>query len=132
MALAESIAAISAILQAADMYAKYGSSSGSSLTTLHLESPTPPIQPRAAAIAFSLPSEYEELFKAVEESALDCARSFTQAIKSKDLLPEERQRLGMQLRKCVCREIRILRDAMQTQFPQSLTDLWDVHRCDVQ
>lgn len=128
MAVAEAIAAISAALQAIDLYAKYGGSRDQVIQTLNLEyRPTEYQQVETRVLAID--PAYEQLFNTAKGRVEKCISSFKKALDSDDHLPDEREKFGTAARSCVCREIKLLKDFMAGDLPPELEKIWQKHKC---
>jgi hypothetical protein len=125
--IAEAIAAISASMQAFDLWVKYGGPPESVIQTLDLQY-EPSAFRKVEARVQSLDPTYERLFARTKSRVDECVQNLTDAI-SMNLLPQQRQQLGNAARSCVCEEIRILRDFMGEHIPEELSKIWESHGC---
>lgn len=140
MGIAEALAAISAAMQAIDLYSKFGGSSDQVIQSLNLEYRperyagaetrilvTPTVDP-STGVVYNLTGQYVAIFAATKGRVDGCMRSFIRAIND-DLLPDEREKLGKAARACVCREIGIIRDFMRGALPPELAEIAKTHGC---
>ena len=128
LGVAETIALISAGMQAIEIYAKYGSSRSQFIQTLNLEY-NPTVYESVERQILSVDTNYARLFQAAGERVQRCIDDFTDAILD-DQLPNERAILGQSATACVCKQIKLLRDFMGVNIPEKLKTDWLAHDCD--
>src|SRR5262245_40076805 len=108
--VAEVLATISAGMQAIDFYAKWGGSRSQVIQTLNLKYDPARFHKIEREVVSQGPT-YEGVFRATQSRVQGCIDSFRDAV-SDDQLPSERQKLGNSAKKCLCSEIRLLKDFM--------------------
>ena len=126
--VAETIALISAGMQAIEIYAKYGGSRSQFIQTLNLEY-NPTVYQSVEKQILSADTNYTRLFQAAGQRVQRCIDDFADAILD-DQLPNERAVLGQSATACVCKQIKLLRDFMGANIPEKLKTDWLAHDCD--
>lgn len=127
--IAEAIATISATMQAVDFYEKYGGTKQEFIQTLDINYRPERFEQVERQIVASFGDMYVQIFAAVGETVKNCGERFKEHYRDpgREL---EREHLGKALRGCVCRNIKILKDALGEQIPDYLKDDWRNFRCD--
>ena len=132
MGIAETLAAIQAAMQGIDLFLKLGDRY-SGFQTLGLQADPTPYLPLEREILRRDPTGklgYDKVFATVGMRTEKCMKSLVRGLEDDDLLPDERERLGRQARRCVCREIKVVLDFIQReQIPADLLDQWSFHGC---
>lgn len=126
--IAETIALISASMQAIELYAKYGGTRGQVIQTLNLQY-QPQNYRKIEQQVLSLGSGYDRLFEKAGEYVQRCIDKFTEAMDD-DLLPQDREALGDAATACLCKQIKLLKDFMGMNIPKDLQEKWRTHNCD--
>jgi hypothetical protein len=133
MGIAEALAAISAAMQAIDLYATLAPRN-EIIQTLQLERNPARFQAIASSIQQSLPpgtssDRYQRLFSKAGEKVNQCVDKLMDAMDD-NLLPRDREQIGEAARACVCREIAIIKDFMAGRLPADLRERWNEHNCE--
>lgn len=136
MAIAETLAALSAAMQAVDFWQKYGGPRQSVITQLNIG-----YQPERYAhvereIAATQPQHlrfWQDLFDTIGGEVEKCKNRFVSAIKDDTDLPPtpaERDALIQQMKSCICRSLRLLKDSASGKpLPSELQEFWDSYEC---
>ena len=136
MAIAETLAALSAAMQAVDFWEKHGGPRKSVLTTLNLR-----YQPELdkfreveKTLRIDEPSNHKfwsDVFEGIDAEIEKCKGQFLDSIKDDDLMPQEREKLSRSWRACVCKNLWLIKDAAGgKRLPPHLDELWREFRCE--
>lgn len=135
MALSVIVSALSAInsaLKIVDFVEAHGFlPEGEQLIALNLEiaREQPSLQTAAVALNSSISDAEDELIEDTQKRVAACLRSLNDAMNDPDHLPDERRRFGVSARKCICREVGVIRDLNVGSLPYPLDKLWGKYKC---
>jgi hypothetical protein len=133
MALAEALAAISATMQAFDLWAKYGGPKASVIQTLNLEYQPQrfhAVERELRASNPSLADFFDKFSDAIVREVTQCRDQVIESIPDEDLPEQVRDRIARAGRACACKALKRFRDfAPGESLPQDLAKLWHSFRC---
>jgi hypothetical protein len=127
--IAETIASIHAGMAAIDLYLSHRPATRQQvIQTLDLEY-APSNYTAIELQILSIGDAYKDVFDSANDRVKRCLQRFAEAIRD-DQLPGDRETLGRSAKKCVCKEIQLIKDFMGPNIPGDLEKIWNTHGCD--
>jgi TPP-dependent trihydroxycyclohexane-1,2-dione (THcHDO) dehydratase len=126
------LSAISSSLKIVEFVESHGLyPTGDELISLQLQRPNEQgiFQSAAQQLSNAVGDAEDELFKDTEARVAKCLRKLNDAMNDPDHLPDDRRRFGTAARKCICREVVIVRDLGAGTLPPDLDKLWAKYKC---